>query len=225
MNIGLLSFYTPEWQDLADITLGNKRRYCFKHKYQHIIKVGPYSSPDIYYAVDRLKYIRDLFSAPECNLTHLFVLNIGTLVMNPHTKVEQFLTQKQCDHCGERVDLKDFYITEAWNGLNAGTFIIRNSDWSLRWLNCIIDRALVINHPWHEQQAMIEEYRNPEWASNIEILPHPSINSMYYDLYGGMKCAPQHFKKGDFILHTPGRPKAERIDIFTSDRVKEDMVQ
>jgi len=54
MKIVLLTFYTRDFQPLADIVLQNKEEYCRIAGYEHVVKVGPYADPNCYYAIDRL---------------------------------------------------------------------------------------------------------------------------------------------------------------------------
>jgi hypothetical protein len=207
MNISLLSFYSPAWQPLADIILPNRQKYCEKHDYNCKIRIGPYANPNWYYAIDRLVFLYDQLLAGDSDV--IWILNIHAMIMNASIKIESFLD-----------DEHDFFICKDIHGINAGSFICKNTEWTRSWLKMIIKEALIINHCWHEQKVMQDNENDP----HIKILPHPSINSYYYDLYNCPTTNDGQFHKGDFVLHLPGTSLDERIKIFTSERVKNDTI-
>ncbi len=214
-NISILSFYTPDYQDLANITLLNKDDYCVKNEYEHIKATTPFGNPDNYYAFQRIAYLRDLLFNKTNNTDYVWVLNIHTMIMNFNTRVEQFLDEQH-----------DFYISKDVNNINAGSFIIKKTDWSKKWLDFILSKeSSHKNHCWFEQKIMIDNWQNQEFKDKIKILEHPSINSYFYDLYNHTPSTPGNFNKGDFVLHLPGLNKQQRIDIFTSDRVMKNIIK
>jgi hypothetical protein len=215
MSISLLSFYTPEYQPLANVTLPNKQEYCDKLEYLHLVKTTPYGNKDNYYAFQRIQYLRDLLFASENDLEAVLVLNIHTMVMNFNTKIESFLDNEH-----------DFYICKDVNGINAGTFLIKKSDWSKKWLDFILSKESVHkNHCWFEQKLIQDNWELPEFKDKVKILPHPSINSYFYNIYNWPETTPGHFNKGDFILHLPGLGMEQRINIFKSDAVKDKIIK
>jgi mannan polymerase II complex MNN10 subunit len=220
MKVALLTFYTPNFQPLADIIVPNKERYCHIAGYEHIVKIGPYADPKWYYAIDRLKYVQDvLFKTPNA-IDIIWVLNLHTYIMNYRKRLETVLT-----------DEHDFFITSSCNGLNAGSFVVRKSEWSMRWLSFVIEKALAGDHCWYEQKVMQDHAGGEGWREKIKILPQNAINSMDYRLYDMPESTEGQFKKGDFVFHAPGIAAWEtcslleaRIKLFTGEWINENLI-
>jgi len=125
----------------------------------------------------------------------------------------------------------DFFINKYWNGLNAGAFIIRKSDWSEKWLRFIYEgESQYRNDCWAEQRRMQDNENNPLFKDRIKILPFPGINTLMFDLYGGnpnegeWKGREGNFKKGDFLLHLAGMNFGQRVDAVNSQRIKDAII-
>jgi hypothetical protein len=109
------------------------------------------------------------------------------------------------------------------NGINAGNFIIKNTEWSKSFLDFILSKV----GSFENDQCVIEAIHNdPEWKDKIKILNHPSVNSYPYDLYSpswgviGDRIIerPTHeegdWQPGDFIIHLPGKTLLDRLEIL-----------
>jgi hypothetical protein len=145
---------------------------------------------------------------------------VHTYIMNFTRRLEEFLTEQH-----------DFFITADCHGLNAGSFVVRKSEWSRRWLAFLIEKAIVIDHGWYEQKVMQDYAGTPEWSEKIKILPQNSINSYDYRLYNMSEGTEGHFKSGDFVFHAPGIAASEscslleaRVKLFSGDWVKQNVV-
>lgn len=220
MKITLLTFYSREYQSLADITVPNKEEYCRRAGYEHIVRTGPYANAAYYYAVDRLIFLKDLLSrstgAPEL----VWVLNLHTYIMNYQKRLEEVVSEEH-----------DFFISADCHGLNAGSFVVRRSEWSCRWLDFIIGEALRGNHHWHEQKVMQDHAGDPEWRDKIRILPQNAINSYDYRLYNMSESTEGQFRRGDLLFHAPGIAYYEtcslleaRVKLFSGAWIRENFV-
>lgn len=226
-NIALLSFFTPDFQPLHDVTGPNKDLYCARRGYRHIVKHTPYGGdPSEYYAFQRLRYIYDLlFENLEegKGIEIILCINTHAQIMNHNTAIESFLD----DH-------HDFYIHKDINGLNAGVFIVRKSEWSKKWIEFILLlKDTHQNHCWKEQKLMQDNWERPEFKDKIKVPEHPGFNSYRYDWYWCPETTAGHFKRGDFVLHVPGRSvlanqrdslMESRIKIFSSPEVLESII-
>jgi hypothetical protein len=207
MKIGILTGYYSNYKPLADIVLPNIEEYCINHGYNMYFYV--FQPTDIHYSFLRLQKVRELFESEDIDA--VLCCDIDILITNHNTRVESFIDSEH-----------DFYITKDVNGINAGNFIIKNTEWAKEFL----DFTLSLQHLYSNDQDVIEGIQESEWMDKIKILPHPSINSYPYDYYapnwgiiGDKKIEkPTHdqgdWKKGDFIIHLPGKPLQERIDIL-----------
>jgi SAM-dependent methyltransferase len=193
MKIGILTFYSSEYQPLADVVIPNRDAYCELYGYEHVVKLGPYKDASEYYAIDRMVFLRDfLFENPD-SPDVVFLMALNNYIMNYTKKLEDFLT-----------DEKDFFITADSNGLNTGIFAIRKTEWSKKWLDFVIEKSLTIDHHWYEQKVVMDHANDETWREKIKILPQNSFNSYDYRLYKMPATTEGQFKKGDFIFHAPG---------------------
>jgi len=203
------------YQEVADISLDNRKKYCDKQGYKHHIHCGPYQNlGNLYYAIQRIHILYDLMfpdGEPTEDKNKLFwVLNISSMVMNHTKRLEDFVINDP---------EKDFFIHKDVNGLNAGSFIIRRTEWARQWLSLIKREAPTINHCWYEQRVMQIHADEPVWKKNIKIMDHPGINDYFYDLYKFPPTTPGDYKPGNFCLSLPGTSLDERIQLLKSDRV------
>lgn len=209
MNLTLLTHYIPtpseNYQLVADLTIPGREYYCAKFGYRHLIHNGSYHDARLYWAVQRLHLIYDYLFAGVNDVDLVWALNPQSLITSHKVPVTQFLDSEH-----------DFFIHEDINGLNAASFIIRKTEWSKRWLEMIINEATKSNDCWHEQRAMINHYKDAEWAGKIKVLAHPAINSYQYARYGRGPETPGNWQKGQLVLSLPGITFTERLSFITS---------
>lgn len=212
MKIALLTFYTSEYQSLADITIPNRDEWCKAHGYEHIVKVGPYKGLP-YYAYDRLAYVRDLLdreNAPDI----IWVLNVQGVITNMTRRLEPVLD-----------DEHDFWVNKDCHGLNLGSFIVRNTNWSRSWLDFLISmEPRYRNEPWKEQKCIMDWWQHEQWTWKIHLLPQRAINSYQYWRYNPWPPeTPGNWRKGDLALSLPGLNLEQRLEavkqILESDMV------
>ncbi len=201
MKILLQILYTESWSELAEVVLPNMIDYCKVRGYSY----SPHLSPEPYEGFDKISTIYDTFNLYDIDV--IFSRDMDTLITNFHTKVEDFLE-----------DGKDFYITKDFNGINAGSFIIKKTAWSKFFITYLESKK---GQPgMYCEQNAIEAYM-AEFPDDekIKILPHPSINSYHYPLYP--EIPPQtheqgQWQMGDFVLHLPGVSMEQRLKILSS---------
>jgi hypothetical protein len=202
MRICILILYTEGWSEIAKIVLPNVKEYCDKHGYSLdaiLYRDSEYKSD---FGYKKLTEIKRLLK----NFDIVWSLDMDTLITNHNYKVEDFL--------GEH----DFYITKDVNGINGGSFIVKNSAWSIAFLDiCGLQKGLEGMHC--EQDAI--NYYYPNFKDYIKILPHPSINSYKYELYPEFKLPQEgQWEEGDFVLHLPGLSIERRIKELKKTKIK-----
>jgi hypothetical protein len=210
----LLTYTLPNYTDLRNLVLPNREAYIEKNNFCHIDMVGPYTNRDWYYAFDRLKFIYDIFfdgyysesafEYPEPDV--IWCLNAQSVITNLNKKFTDYL-----------VDDKDFYITKDCHVVNAGSFIIRKSDWSKKWLEFILsEEPKYHNDCWQENRVMIHNYEKPEWAEKIAVIPQNTINSYFYSYYApnwGPET-PGDWREGDLCISLPGTSVEKRMQVI-----------
>ncbi len=201
----LLSFYTPDYQPLVDVTGSVKDAYCAKHGYRHIVKLAPYGDPTNYYAFQRLRYLRDLLfgDLPEGrNIEVVLVMNSHAQVMNHTIRIESLLD-----------DRHDFYIAGVINGLNAGVFIVRKSEWLKTWLDHLLAlEAIHHNHDWKEQKLIQDTWQWPQFKSHIQHVDQRLLQGYLWRHYDWPDTSPGQWQPGDWILHIPGKSTKVGVD-------------
>lgn len=208
----IATHFLENYRPLADITGSNKESYCFRHGYNFMPFEGEYCP--LPFGFQRIQLIRNLLHCES--VEWLFWQGVDTMIMNHRISVEEIINP---------FPEKDFFIAKDINGINADSFIVRRSDWSLKWLDFILSKSEEYkNDCWQEQRVMQHNEGHPDFNSKICILPQNSINSYFYDIYQWPTTTPGHFQSGDFLLHLPGMNLKERLDMFNSDRVKREMV-
>jgi hypothetical protein len=207
MTIGVLTSYYANYKSLADLVIPNLQGYCKKNDYVFYNYMLPEGG--LHFSFKRMKMLRELLNY---GADVILCTDIDILITNYNTKIERFLDSEH-----------DFYITKDVNGINAGNFIIKNTDWSKSFLDFILSKV----DSFENDQCVIEAIHNdPEWKDKIKILSHPSVNSYPYDLYAPSWGAigdriierPTHeegdWKAGDFLIHLPGMTLDKRIEIL-----------
>ncbi len=195
MNAAIYIYYTPSWQPLADIVLPRVKEYCVKHSYKWIIAHDSKNFLWSFNKMDGLKQIISLFT-----YDFIWVLDLDTLITNPSIPFTDFTD-----------DEHDIFITRDINGINAGSWIIRNTEASRKFVSMIVD-----NFDAPHEQILMNKYLH---MVDVKYLPHPSINSDDYNQYNGFGLAvPAHdqgqWQLGDLLLHLPGLTLEQRIEIF-----------
>ena len=199
MKVCMQMLYTQGWLELAKITIPNIVNYCRKHGYSWNIQC--ISEP--YDAFEKITSITKMFESGEADV--VVSLDCDSLITNHSIKIESFLD-----------DVNKAYFCNDYNGLNAGIFIIKKSDWSGMFLFYCLNLKGVPNMD-SEQDAINHFVKYCPIKSKIKILPHPSINSYLYKNYPEIpeqEHKQGEWEKGDFILHLPALTIEKRISIF-----------
>lgn len=200
MTIRIITLWTDDWKILADLTTTISNQYCERHGYISTFFGFSTNCLDGY---DKISLLKSGFDRNAADL--YWLLDADAIITNQNIKVENFVEEGF-----------DLFLCEDFNGINCGSFIIRDSEWSRKFIYYILlKRGVVGMHC--EQDAIksyMEEFPNDE---KIKILTHPSINSYDYCLYP--EIPPQtheqgQWQPGDFVLHLPGTSLEKRIEVF-----------
>lgn len=199
MKIGICVHYTESWIDLANMTTDVLYKYCAKHGYNRYVYETAYSQ---YTGIDKILQLQEYLIFKDA----IMVMDADTLIMNHTIKIEDLIDEEH-----------DLFITKDYNGLNAGVFIIKNTEWAFEFLHYILNEIGKPNI--HCEQDAINQYIKEHGADKIKFLPQYKINSYIYSLYPEIPMQVHHrgnFEIGDFILHVPGLPLEKKIQILNS---------
>lgn len=204
MKICLTTFYTRNYQELADITVSKMEEYCAKHKYDlNITKISNDASFHFVKTADTRKLLDtyDVVMGIECDV----------LLTNLEIKVEDFLDSEH-----------DLFITNDINGINFGVFIAKSTDWTKQ----LFDEINENKNGYGDEQNFMERFMHDK----IKVKQHPCFNSMPYHYYEPSygyidwhKLSPPptepteaqgNWRPTHFCCHLPGKRLTDRIAIF-----------
>jgi hypothetical protein len=204
MNIAIASFNLSNYQSLHDITWKqNKIKYAERHGYKAFCKTENFYNLTI--GFEKIWLIRDLFNEnPE--LDWIWFTGCDTLVTNMTIKLEDIIDNDY-----------HFIIATDCNGINADSFLIRNSSEGKAYIQMIMDKYDDYkNHSWAEQQVMIDT--EEQYKDIIKLVPQRDINSYNCSLYPLQPSTDRfgnsgNWQPGDFHIHWPGTSLGHRIDL------------
>ena len=227
MNLLIVTHYLENYSQLGELTTKNKGNYADRHGYDLFAQIGNYC--DWGFDFQRIKIIYDLLFKDRAEMREngrplgymkipdvIWWLGCDTMVMNMTKPVTDFLMPEN----------KSLYIHKDVNGINNDSFLIRRTEWSKKWLEFVMSKEPEYKGDCWESQRVFQHYvEKPEWNNQVEILSHPGVNSYFYDEYNWPETTPGHIRKGDLLLHLPGMRLDQRMNIFTSQRVKDLMIE
>jgi len=202
--IGIATLHNDNYRQLASLTYdNNKVPYCEQHSYKHFAMTDGWSD-NIYF--DSIRYMIEVLEGNP-DIEWLWWLDCDALITNYTKKLEDVIDN-------------DYHVvmTKDVNGLNAGSFLVRNSSEGLAWLKMIMSyKPAYDQERWAlaEQAVMVKEYDN--YKDIIKLIPQREINSYMYELYpevGHYTSGQWHV--GDFVLHIPARTNDLRLKLFNN---------
>ena len=207
MKIVVSVLYTDSWVDIARVVLPNLYQYCKRHGYYLDARCFPEPYPSDF-GFRKIDVIKELFLYQNTDI--VWSLDLDTMITNHRMKIEDFVDE---DH--------DFFITKDYNGINGGSFIVKKSDWAIKFLDYLLNckGCLTI---YCEQDAINDYMQVNANDPKIKILPHPSINSYHYELYHEIpkqKHEQGNWQEYDFVLHLPGIGMSKRLAILKSTKI------
>jgi hypothetical protein len=202
MTYAIASINTDNYQDLADLTDAPKREYCERYGYKFfVLKEAKYSPVmgfnKIHFSLEILNENPDvewlLFSECDATITNL-TIPISEKINNDY-------------HVILPVDV---------NNINAGNFLIRNSEQGRAYLQMILDNeSKYATHEWAEQQVMIDTVE--DYAETVLLVYQKYMNSYqpeaydYADVSRDLLGNSGAWEPGDWIVHWPGLHKPVRM--------------
>lgn len=201
----VVSLNDEKYQPLADLTWNqNKQQYCEKHGYIGINWTSGFDK-NMKGGFERCRLIKELFESNK-ELEWVWWTGCDSMITNFDVKIED----KVLPDC-------DLIIATDCNEINNDSFLIKNTEWSKKWLQDIYDGfSKYKNTMFLEQQAMIDSY--PDNKDKIKIVPQRYLNAYRNDLYPhqskydllGTDGTWQH---GDWLIHWPGTSLDLRIQL------------
>ena len=183
-------------------------KYAERYGYKTFCKIDGFILEKHAVGGEKLRLFKEYFTANP-DIEWIWWLETDTLITNFTKKIEDVIDNDY-----------HFIIGTDGNGMNAGSFFLRNSPEGNAYLDWLLEVwPQYENNVFYEQQAMIDSYEMPEWNSLIKVVPQKEFNS--HD------CWPNHFmpgfgydklgerawwESGDFVVHWPGSSLRTRLE-------------
>ena len=210
MNIGIVTLHNESYKDLAYYTFDNNLiEYAKKQSYSIFCKTDNFSTEYMIY-FEKIKFIIDTFNNNP-TIDWLWWIDTDAMVTNYNIKLESIIDNDY-----------DIIMSTDFNGLNCGSFLVKNTSKGKAWLEMIFSQRFVYrfySHAWPEQIIIMETARN--YTEILKVIPQKTFNSYYYSLYGenyghdgsgldrlGLSG---NWEPGDFVIHWPGYPNHQRV--------------
>lgn len=196
----IFATYTKDWLPLIKLVAPLWYEYADRHGYAvHFAETAPIF-PEHYSftkTAEVARYLRE--QKPEL----LWVIDLD--MIPTHMAEPAAIHLKSGRSC-------PIQLTYDINGLNSGSFFIMPAVGALLWLDTVVGLRSVCSS---EQHAMI--LINEAFKNFIEVLPHPSINSIDYRMYPDYAADETithergNWQPGDLLVHLPGMSLTQRI--------------
>lgn len=225
----MVSHSDDNYRVLADLTWHkNKLPYAERHGYVAFNQTENFVTRSSKYGMSGFEKIHlsktVLDNCPE--IEWLWWTGTDSIVTNYNIKIE------------DKVDNDyDFMICVDVNGINADSFLVKNSEQGRSFLQAVLDLEPQFNHYWDTEQraiayllgfpgtgepgwpfgdqlAVAEPYRNI-----VKILPQRHMNSFYYKIYHYVDQRDKlgvdgNWQSGDWLLHWPGTDLKNRLQLY-----------
>jgi hypothetical protein len=158
MKIAVACMWTDNIKEMGTICEENRLKYCQKHHYEWrcLYKTLDVSRHPVW---SKLLWLMVLIQ--EQKYDWIQWTDADSIVANMDIRLEDIIL--------ETPDANFIATKDWWTGFNAGQFLIRSCDWSLRLLNrAYYYRIECLKHLFHEQEALRLELEQEEFY-------HPGI--------------------------------------------------
>ncbi|HSY19111.1 MAG TPA: hypothetical protein VK815_12280 [Candidatus Acidoferrales bacterium] len=187
----------PAYHELADVSRSSIQKYCARHSFPFAFhEITQTGRPASWY---KLKILREEMEKGDAEY-YLWV-DVDAVVFNLDYDLRA-LTRSG----------KEIYLAKDDTNINCGVLLLRKSAFNVKLLETLWGMTHCLDHPWWEQQALIEliEADHEGIRQRIEYVPQRIFNAYIYKFYG-KKYAAGEFNRDSFVVHFPGLPLATRL--------------
>ena len=204
-RIAVVTLYTDNILELAELTNVSKRNYCKKWGYDFICETATLDA-DRPPAWSKILLLKDHLDEYDW----LYWIDADAIIMNPETPLESIIDERY-SMVVAKLESEDLFGDLH---LNTGSFFIKSDAQGKKLLNDIYQQGQFTNHLCWEQQAFIDLYINNKWVRDSVKVEHDS------KMFNSSAAV---YDKGDFVFHAVGpiRTKKGKIDLINRI-IKED---
>ena len=213
----VVQVHTEHHAPLAAITVDNKKEYCQRHGYKYIeissqndldmskgsVPCVSMNSHSIAVGWSKIKVMEKLLKEHQ-DVEWFFWIDTDALFVDFTQKLE------------DKVDDGSFFIVgRDCNGINVGTFFIKNCKKSLKFLQEVWETGPVTGKWWTEtEQGQIDLHGlKKDYRVGFSVVSNKEFNSYLHDCDPGvMPCHKYEEGQGHFVVHLPGQSgKQEKL--------------
>ncbi|CAG8603709.1 15198_t:CDS:2 [Acaulospora morrowiae] len=172
----------------------NKRDYALRNGYAFVARSLEFAQQHY----KGRKAVWGKIDALEKVLPHydwLFWIDMDAIIANPAVTIEDLL-EKFSGIVGGKENFNDINLIvarpEGDPSINAGVFLMRNSDWSRQFLRDVQKQKNYFNFRMYEQRAMWNMVRKPKYRSGTLLLDNDDHT---------FNTFPHLYHPGDFVIH------------------------
>ena len=200
---GVITAYTDSGgvDVLGKMTSDNKSKYCEAHGYR-FFEFDEKHPKDLTFGHGWMKLpliASVLKENPE--VEWLFWIDADAIIMNYRVRLESLID-----------DWAFFVVGQDCNGINVGTFFIRNCRLSLDFLADVWARGPQPGNWWTTSEQGQISYMGlmDKYRQGYSVVLNRKFNSYVHKCYPGvLHC--EMYQPGDFAVHLPGLEKKEEI--------------
>jgi len=220
----LVELHDDKYEPLAQLTWNqNKVPYAELHGYKYFCRTDNFhEGSSIGY--QKIWFIKDLM-IDHTEIEWFWWTGTDTMITNFGTRIQ------------DRIDTsKHFMICVDVNGINADSFLIRNTEQGRKFINDILTIELEASKHWDSEQRAFAtllglpitgQYVNTaidkfqiknEWKDYVKLLPQRYMNSFNYRLYHYKDHRDSlgwdgNWQVGDWLIHWPATSLDVRIQL------------
>jgi len=203
-EIAVCSFHTPNFQELAELTVPNKEAYCRRHGYN-----GVFDMREGWQPYDKFRLVRMLIEKHDAVLW----IDCDALFMNPTSKVEALI---------DRIDgPKVLTITrdgqnDGVPSVNSGVFLMEHCPETIEFLDWALRDDIYADATKNPNMNKDQPILNAFVTVNRDlcrIMPQRTMNSYLRKEYPIYLYPWSEYEEGDWILHFAGLPYERRIEL------------
>lgn len=208
---GWPSLEDSSMEEVFDLTLPSKQRYCKKHGYDFlslrsfgIDKQNRYRHDD----VGKLRFLRSYEMSQYYDI--VMWVDADSVITNDNISISEFPLDDSC--C--------FYASWDWNGkhsMSTGNFIIQPNQFSDYFFNIFCQ----VHGNFNSEQETINVmyWKDPQSRNIIKILDHKFLGGippkeLYKEAWETRLAPPYPWTKDSFLLHVTGASNTKRIEIL-----------
>lgn len=190
MNLGIVTYYTPNCSSYACLSDRSKQQYADKFSYKYFKHTIPFNNRE------------PIWNKPQALLHHftdvqvLVWVDADAIIANYEFDIASIITDK------------DIYMSKDVHGWNNGVFALKTSAVSKKFLQSVIAGYEFFRSARFKQQSCMGYLLDTVFAQNICEIP-AKVWNCYDPVY--RETIDNPFIPGDFILHLPNERALNRV--------------